>query len=394
MEARYHRLAGRGAPHPDTFLLNDLEDQSRYRSAQLFRDNVINPGKPGVYAFIDMVVGQLAAMHRKAGAPLHTLHVGADELAVGAWERSPAAHAEMQRIGAKTTADLWDHFYDQVDAIAQRHGAHLAGWEELGVRKVIVKGRYEPSPNPHFNGRPFLLHVWNNLEGSEDLAYQLANAGYSVVLSPATNLYFDMAHSLDALEPGHNWAAYLELSDVFGFDPFNMNRASRTPGLQSLSPSARDRIAGLEGTLFSETMRDPQRLDYMMAPRLFALAERAWAKAPDWTETGDPLQATAQRVADWSAFSTLLGRHVLPMLDAARPDVAYRIPPPGLMVRDGHVLANHAYPGMTLRYTVGGAAPDASSRPVAGPIPEKGLITVTAFSRNGRAGRSASIENP
>ena len=82
------------------------------------------------------------------------------------------------------------------------------------------------------------------------------------------------------------------------------------------------------------------------------------------------------------------------MLDQVRPDLAYRIPPPGLLVQEGRVLANHAYPSVTLRYTVGGAAPDASSRQVFGPIADKGLITVTAFSRNGRAGRSASIENP
>ena len=300
----------------------------------------------------------------------------------------------MARLKLGDTADLWDHFYDRIAALARAHGAHLAGWEELGVRKMAVRGRYNPGPNPHFHGRGFLLYAWNNLPGSEDLAYRLANSGYPVVLTPATHLYFDMAHSRDALEPGHNWAAYTDLYDVFSFDPFDITRGSRTQNLQALTPRGRSNIAGLEGTLFAETITSAERLGYMMAPRMIALAERAWAPAPAWALTSDAAAAQTAKLADWARFSQLVGRKRLPELDLHLPDLTYRIPPPGLVARNGVVEANHAYPGFTLRYTTDGTAPTLASPEVTGPISDRGCITVAAFNTLGRCGRASIIENP
>lgn len=394
MAQREARLARRGETKATAYRLQDPEDASTYRSAQFYADNVIDPGLTSTYAFVDKVMGEIARMHRRAGAPLRILHVGADELAPGAWEQSPAVKRELDRLKLSNTADLWDHFYDRIAALAHAHGAHLAGWEELGVRKMAVRGRYNPGPNPHFHGRGFLLYAWNNLPGSEDLAYRLANSGYPVVLAPATNLYFDMAHSRDALEPGHNWAAYTDLYDVFGFDPFDILRDSRAPSLQTLTPRGRSNIAGLEGTLFSETITSAERLGYMMAPRFIALAERAWAPAPSWALTSDPSAAQAAKTADWARFSHVVGRLRLPELDRALPELAYRIPPPGLRLRDGAVEANHAYPGFTLRYTADGSEPSTLSPVVEGPVAEKGLITVAAFNSLGRSGRASQIDNP
>jgi len=394
MARREETLAQRKARSAGAYRLRDPADPSVYRSAQLYTDNVIDPGLPSTFAFVEKVTAEIVRMHRRAGAPLRILHAGADELAPGAWEKSPAVQSELARLKLASTADLWDHFYDRIAAIAHIHGAHLAGWEELGVRMMAVRGRYNPGPNPHFHGRGFLLYAWNNLPGSEDLAYRLANSGYPVVLAPATRLYFDMAHTRDALEPGHNWAAYTDLFDVFTFDPFNIASSSRTPSLQSLTPRGRSNIAGLEGTLFSETITSAERMGYMLAPRMIALAERAWAPAPSWALTSDPVAAQAAKAADWARFSELLGRKRLPELDRDLPGLAYRIPPPGLAVRDGVVRANHAYPGFTLRYTTDGTAPTLSSPEVTGPIAERGCITVAAFNTKGRSGRASVIENP
>lgn len=394
MARREARLTKSGGANASAYRLRDPSDPSVYRSAQLYSDNVIDPGLQSTYAFVDKVTAEIARMHRLARAPLRILHVGADELAPGAWEKSPAAQSEMARLKLGGTADLWDHFYDRIAAIAHSHGAHLAGWEELGVRKMAVRGRYNPGPNPHFHGRGFLLYAWNNLPGSEDLAYRLANSGYPVVLAPATHLYFDMAHSRDALEPGHNWAAYTDLFDVFSFDPFDITRASRSHTLQTLTPRGRSNIAGLEGTLFSETITSLERLSYMMAPRLIALAERAWAPAPSWALTSDAAAAQAAKTADWARFSHLVGRKGLPELDRDLPDLTYRIPPPGLVAHDGVVEANHAYPGFTLRYTTDGTPPTSSSPKVIGPITARGRITVAAFNTLGRSGRASTIDNP
>ena len=57
--------------------------------------------------------------------------------------------------------------------------------------------------------------------GNEDLAYKLANGGYSVVLTCVTHLYFDMAHYKSFEEPGYYWGAFTDIDKPFSFIPFD-----------------------------------------------------------------------------------------------------------------------------------------------------------------------------
>ncbi|MYM81579.1 family 20 glycosylhydrolase [Duganella sp. FT50W] len=382
MEARYHHMTAAGDKDAAQFLLTDFDDRSVYRSPQQYNDHVINAGLESSYAFIDHVVGQIAAMHREAGVPLTTMHVGGDELPLGAWERSPASQALMRREQLASIADLWDYFYDRVDGILRKHGVTASGWEELGARRT-AKEDAPLSVNPRFAQRGFSLYVWNNTPGNEDFAYRAANAGYDIVLAPVTNMYLDMATNANPEEPGVNWGGYVELETVYNFQPMSAQ----------LTEAGRKRIRGVEATLFSETVRTTSQLDYLMMPRLLAVAERAWAPDPDWAQAGDAARAAALRRAAWSGFVNVLGQRVLPRLDLERGDVAYRIAPPGMVVEGGKVLVNHVLPGLTLRYTTDGSAPTARSKPVTGLIAAKGTISAAAFDRTGRAGMVARIIN-
>lgn len=396
MESRYHRLKSAGSRDAARYLLNDLDDRSEYLSAQLFNDNVINPGLESSYTFVEHVVRELAALHREAGAPMKTIHMGGDELANGAWEKSPASLAMMRRHGLGTSADLWDYFYDRVDAIVRKHGMVTSGWEELAARKTTLDGASKLIPNPRFTGKGFIAYVWNNTPGAEDLAYRLANAGYDIVLTPVTRMYFDMAHNANPEEHGVNWGAYVELDTVYDFTPLDIMKnapdAARA-GKDRLTEYGKRRVRGIQANMFSETARDPARLDYLVMPRMAALAERAWAAAPEWASTSDPAKAAVLHRSAWSGFINALGQRVLPRLDLEGAGLAYRIAPPGLVRENGRVLANHVLPGMTLRYTSDGSDPTPASRPVAGPLSERGMIRVAAFDRKGRRGPVVSIQS-
>lgn len=397
MAERTRRRAALGRADAGQYLLGDRADRSAYQSAQLYSDNVMNPALPSTYAFIAKVIDGLAAMHREAGVPLHTLHVGGDELPDGAWERSPACAALMQRAGLRDRAALWEYFYDRVERLARRQGLALSGWEELGAHRQQVAGRERVEPNPHFLGRHFTLYVWRNIEGSEDLAYRLANAGYDTVLAPATRLYLDMAPYPSADEAGQTWAAFVDLDTVFDYIPFDDNRTApdsvvRLPGTQSLGAAGKRHILGLEAPLFGETLYEASRLDYMLMPRLLAVAERAWAPDPAWTSATDPALATRLHAEAWSAFVSKLGMDVLPRIDAELPELHYRLPPPGLKLAGGTVLANAQIPGLALRFTVDGSMPNAGSPLVTGPIAATGIVRVAAFDRRGRAGRASMID--
>lgn len=152
-------------------------------------------------------------------------------------------------------------------------------------------------------------------------------------------------------------------------------------------------MRGLEATLFTETVRDPARIDYLVMPRLLAVAERGWAPDPAWATEPDAAKAEALHRQAWSGFVNALGQRVLPRLDLERTGVDYRIAPPGLLLDGGRVLVNHVLPGITLRYTVDGGVPTVASPLVTGPITERGVIQVAAFDRNGRSGVVARVEH-
>lgn len=395
MESRYHRLKAAGDKDYAKYLLNDLEDRSVYNSPQLFGDNVINPGHESSYTFIEHVVDEVVKLHREAGVPLSTIHMGGDELAHGAWEESPVSAAMMKKHDLETVVDLWDYFYDRVDGMLRKHGLFMSGWEELAARQTMLDGRPKLIPNPRFPERGFSAYVWNNTVGNEDLAYRLANAGYDIVLTPVTRMYMDMAHNANPDEHGVNWGAYVELDTVHDFIPLDINKnapeASRI-GKDRLTDYGKRRVRGLQANLFVETVRDPARIDYLVMPRLVAVAERGWAADPAWARESDPAKIDALHRGAWTGFVNALGQRVLPRLDLDGSKLAYRIAPPGMMVDGGRVLVNHVLPGMTLRYTVDGSMPSASSPVVAGPIAARGTIRAAAFDRNGRMGQVASIE--
>lgn len=363
------------------YLLADPLDTSVYESAQGFGDNALNPGLDSADRFVEVVVAELARLHRASGVPLKVMHIGADEVAVGAWERSPAAKARIARLGGGGKAALWNDWFERVDRILQRHGIAAMGWEELG----LVSGAPGIETNPRFAGRGMMVEVWNTFPGSESLPNRLANAGYPVVLAPADRLYLDMVQAPDPEEPGHDWATVLPLADVFSYDPL-----TRVAGAPELTATGRANIKGIEGTLFAETVTHGRRMDHMLMPRVLALAERAWAPQPAWADSGN----TAARTADWALFSRQLGQTVLPYVEARFPMLRYRLPAPGARIENGMIDANYPWPGVTLRYERGDAQPGPRSPVFAGPIAASTRVRLAAFAANGRMSPVITIEPP
>jgi hexosaminidase len=379
------------------YSLSEPEDRSVYTSVQGYPDNVINPALESTYRFIERVVGDLAAMHREAGAPLRHIHMGGDEVPGGVWVGSPAVQAYMQAHGLTSVDDLWFVFYGRIEQILKAQGLVPSGWEEIAVRKTSRDGRRAIIVNPGFAERGWRAYVWNNVPGwgAEDLAYRLANGGYDVVLSPVTNYYFDLAWNPNPEETGLDWGGFIDLRKPFQFIPFDYYRNAGADsvfvGKDRLTDYGRAHIVGIQGNLWSETLGGDGRLDYMMVPKLFGLAERAWAPQPDWARERDPARSASLYRDAWSRFVTVVGQRELPRLDREVPGLGYRIPTPGLKVEGGMVRCSVALPGFTLRYTTDGGEPTARSAVVRGPIPLRGTVRVAAFTTTGRKGHTAGL---
>ena len=407
MEARHARLRSVGRDEAaDAYRLRDPEDTSIYQSVQGWNDNVINVCLHATYQFLETVIDEIASAYVEAGAPLTTIHIGGDEVPRGVWEQSPACDA---RIASDETLDgvhdLWSYFLRRVSDLLMARGLTTAGWEEIALTERTVGWQTVKVPEEAFLDRDFRPYVWNNVWGlgAEDVAYKLANAGYKVVLSGASSLYFDHAYDKDPDEPGFYWAGFADTRTPYELVPFDLFKTARTDLMgNALRPSAfgdrvrptdtgQENILGLQGQLWGETLNTPARMDYMAFPRLISLAERAWAPQPAWVKHADDISRERALAAEWNGFANRLGQRELPRLDYLHGGVGYRLPPPGGIIEGGALKANVALPGLMIRYTTDGSEPTVEAPLYSGPVAVSGTAKLKTFDTRGRGSRTTVV---
>lgn len=408
MDVRYERLMKEGKKEEaERFLLRDLNDKSTYRSVQNWSDNVIDVALPSTYTFLETVVDDLIKMYAEAGAPLQTVHFGGDEVPRGVWEKSPAVKALMEKDeSVKNTDDLWYYYFGHINTMLKQRNLYLSGWEEIGMRKVRTEAGVHYIANPDFANENFHTDVWNNVPGTgnEDLAYRLANAGYKVVLTCVTNFYLDLAYNKNFDEIGQNWGGYVDINKPFDFIPFdyikNMKEDDRgnplnkaiIKGKEPLTETGKQNIVGIQAPLWSEMIKSKERFEYLLFPKLLGVAERAWAKDPEWATENDAVKAEQLYNNAWSEFVNIMGKRELPRLNYYAGGFLYRIPTAGAIVKNGKMEANVIIPGLTIRYTTDGTEPTAQSKVYSGPIQLKKQVTLKVFNSEGRSGNSIRIE--
>ncbi|WP_148716590.1 family 20 glycosylhydrolase [Chitinolyticbacter meiyuanensis] len=405
MNVRYERLvkAGKQA-EAEQYLLADFDDASKYESVQLWHDNVICIAMEGGYNFIETVIRDVKVMYDEAGAPWTTLHTGGDEVPAGAWEGSPKCQAFMQANNLKNTRELLDYFLGRYRDILKKYNLTFGGWEEIALTHEHVNGANVHKPNPKFVNANFQPYVWNNVWGwgQEDFAYQLANAGYKVVLCNVTNLYFDLAYEKDPKEPGYYWGGFINTRKAYEFCPLDIyTTATLNLFGHDLGDSLKDKarltaegtknVIGLQGELWAENARSSARVEHLAMPRIIALGERAWAKDPGWTFIADKAARDAKMDADWNQFANRLGQRELARLDGFLGGYGYRVPVPGAKLEGGKLYANLESPGLTLRYTTDGSEPTAASSAYTGPVAVSGTVTIAAFTSTNRRGRAVQV---
>lgn len=404
MEARFQYFIDKGdSVKANEFRLIDSEDQSVYLSAQHYTDNVVNVARKSTYNFIEAVIDEIIQIYGEANAPLTTIHIGGDEVPRGAWEKSPMAQELMkQRSDIKHFENLHAYFTERALEIFEKKGLKMAGWEEIALH--TNNGHMV---NPKFAYGKVIPYVWNNLWGSQDLAYRLANRGYPVVLCHVTNFYFDLAYSNHPVEPGLYWGGFVNTFSAWHYSPFdvfkttlkdNMGREidvdKEYAGMERLNPDAQKNINGLQAQLWSETIENREMLEYRLLPKLIGFAQTAWGKQREWETMEQKLQREALVAEDWNRFANTLAQKELPRLSKLFGGYCYRIPPPGANIEDNQLFANVAFPGLTIRYTADGSEPNQQSPEYISPLKVYDrTFRLKAFGRAGGSSRTVEIKN-
>ncbi|MDO6421365.1 family 20 glycosylhydrolase [Saccharophagus degradans] len=401
MEARYRKFMAAGNKKAaEQYLLSDLNDKTQYKSIQFYSDNTINACMESPYKFLGKVIDEVKAMHSEAGQPLTVYHIGADETA-GAWAQSPICQAFFANnpYDVENAKQLGAYFIERVAALLETKGIKTAGWSD-GLSHT----------NPKNMPAKVQSYIWDVLPwGGVAEANKQANRGWDVVLSHPDALYFDFPYEPDPKEGGYYWGSrHIDTHKVFNYMPGNL------PALAEVYPSPTQtgfeiadttplkqgvQWAGIQGQLWSETIRSDNAVEYMIFPRLIALAERAW-HAPSWEPPYNYEGATynansglfsenkkRERDKAWLKFASVIGYKEFVKLDAA--DIHYRIPTVGAIIQDSMLHANLAYPALGIEYKEAGK----DWQPYNKPVQVKTPVLVRAKAATGdRKGRALPVE--
>lgn len=414
MEARYDYYMAKGEKEKaKEFRLIDPNDKSVYLSAQMYKDNIVCVALPSVYHFYETVVKDLVAMYQEAGLKLTTFNTGGDEVPNGAWARSPLCIELMKTLPEiKDTRQLQGYFLEKAMAIFEKYNLEVAGWEEIVLNK---DSQNNIQVNPKFKDKKVLPLVWDNTGKNIDLGYRIANAGYKVVLCNATNLYFDLSYNSDPTEPGLVWAGYQDAIDPYVMTPYDVfksinfdkyshltekeeifgrksQKMDANMARQYLKVEAQKNIVGMQAQLWSETIKGSKMLEYYLAPKLFAFAEKTWSNAPSWEKESNVSKRVKAIWTGWADISNQIGQREFPRLDFLFGGYNYRIAPPGAVIEDGLLKANTAFPGLAIRYTEDGTEPSINAKEYKNPVKVKGPIKIKAFNKTGRASKTFIVK--
>ncbi len=406
MNARYAKFMSKGdSVEAKKYLLRDLSDQSKYRSVQGWDDNVINPALPSVYTFLEKITDEIISMYKEAAAPIKTIHFGGDEVPEGVWEKSPAVKQLMAKDKSIENVDeMWHYYFKKVGQILKSRNLYLSGWEEIGMKKTLVNGKKQMVLDPRFINENFHTDVWNNLHGNEDLAYKMANAGYKVVLTNVTNMYLDLAYNGSYNEPGQYWGGYVDVNKPYGFIPYNYYKnqkedflgnplkAGYFDGKERLTAEGKKNIIGIQAPLWSEIIKTTEQFEYLLLPKLFGLAERAWAVDPQWSIETDSAKSESLYQKDWSVFMNTLSKKELLRLDHYAGGFNYRIPTAGIVTENDMIKVNTQFPGFKVRYTLDGSEPTANSPIYTHKTSNQIQLKLRVFNNEGRGGQTITYQ--
>ncbi|OTA18727.1 beta-N-acetylhexosaminidase [Xenorhabdus beddingii] len=388
MEVRYKKFMAQGKEQEaNEYRLLDPTDTSNTTSVQFYdRRSYLNLCMDSSKRFIDKVIGEVVAMHKEAGQPLKTWHIGGDEaqnIRLGAgyqdkdgpivpgkgiinkkiedkpWAKSQVCQ-KMITLGVINDFDDYvNHFANDVSKIVNAHGIDtMQAWND-GLK-------YAKSAKD-FATQHVAVNFWDTLSwGGYDSVNDWANKDYRVIVSSPDYIYLDMPYEVHPKERGYYWATrFSDEAKIFSFAPNNMPQNAETSvdsngdRFNAHSNKHWPGAYGMSGLLWSETVRTDEQMEYMIYPRLLPLAERAWHQA-DWElkyQQGREYKGGMTRYVDtgalnrdWERFANLMGQRELTKLDKSH--IAYRLPIPGGRIVAGTFEANIALPGVVIQYSL------------------------------------------
>ena len=212
-------------------------------------DIVMCPGKEDMFTFLQDVIDEMVPLF-----PSEYFHIGGDECPKISWKNCPLCQKRIKEEGLKADSKhsaeerLQSYVIQRMEKYLATKGKKIIGWDE------ILEGGLAPSAT---------VMSWRG----EDGGIAAALMDHNVIMTPGGNgMYLDAYQGDSKIEPV-TIGGYTLLEKTYSYNPI-------PDTLAAMGKS--DYILGVQGNTWSEYMYDEAKRDYMVFPRILAVAEIGW----------------------------------------------------------------------------------------------------------------------
>ncbi|MFY1617132.1 beta-N-acetylhexosaminidase [Micromonospora sp. WMMD736] len=241
----------------------------------------VDPADEQTYDFIADVLGEVAAL-----TPGPWLHIGGDE-------------------AFKVKGEVYTGFVERTQRLVADTGKTVVGWHQL-------------APAAHVDGR--VLQWWGT-DTDDPTTADAVRRGARLIVSPGNHAYLDMKYAEDT-PIGHDWAGLIDVRRAYDWDP-----GTHVAGVPATA------VLGVEAPLWTESVTSLADIEFLLLPRLPAIAELGWSPRAthDWAGFRDRLAGHGPRWSaagitfhrspeiPWPATPTVPRQHGAPQADPATP---------------------------------------------------------------------------
>ncbi|GIM50973.1 beta-hexosaminidase [Capnocytophaga cynodegmi] len=219
-------------------------------------------GQDETFTFLEDVLTEVMDLF-----PSKYIHIGGDEATHTEWEKCPKCLQRMKEHKLKNAHELQSYFIKRIDNFLVANGRRLVGWDE------IIEGGLPPQA---------IVMNWRGI----DIGKKAIEQGHQVVLT--SDCYIDQYQGSPDNEP-LAIGGYLPLSKIYNYSLHK----------DELTQEQQKQILGSQANLWAEYIPNEKHSEYMIFPRLLALAEVVW---------------TPQEMKNWNNFMNRVQK-LLPRLE-------------------------------------------------------------------------------
>lgn len=243
-------------------------------------EDVLCIGNEQSMQFLEDVMAEITEIF-----PSKLVHIGGDEAPRTRWAKCPKCQARIKAEGLKTdkqhTAEdrLQSYCMTRIEKFLNSKGRQIIGWDE------ILEGDVAPNAT---------VMSWRGTSGG----IKAAQMGHDVIMTPNLYCYFDYLQTADSKDEPLGIGGYVPVEKVYSLDP-----------TAALTEEQAKHILGAQANLWTEYIATTEHAEYMILPRMAALAEVQWTQ-PEKKDYADFTQRLPRLIKFYQRDSMNYAKHI------------------------------------------------------------------------------------